>query len=730
MAVERDTDRSFWFVGAIFGINRDKDQTDRFVEEGIWEHDFDNPDDLAKVQPKVRSIQPGDRIAIKSNYTQKRNLPFDYGNKHVSGMYIKAVGTVLENMGDGQRVRVDWQRFDTPRRWYFYTMRPTIRQVLSGENWKANALIAFAFDGEEQDYNRFLAEYRTDDAANKGTPSWVPFYEEVADKILGYKDNRKEFTAGIHELSENLETPPALQDFYPDGRRGPLEDICPFTVMGLFNHGMTDSNRQARADELAIFLKVQADPKISPSVPVLQPLSIWFFRYAKDRRPQDIGLLWELFDKAIAFAASDTPESRTAFAEAYDEAMECAGVKWNITMALLWIRPRNFVSLDAKSRPYIGKVLDIEVPKEPYSGEGYLNILDSLKERFEDTTVAVNSFIDVAKEAWKHDLERRKAKDSEDEPPPEPDDPDIEPTPPATPYTLDNILNDGCFIEPERLDQILRSWGDKHNLILQGPPGTGKTWLAKRLAYALMGEKSTNRVRSVQFHPNLSYEDFVRGWRPDEEGRLALMDGPFIEMMGMAKKDPDKQYVVVIEEVNRGEPAKIFGELLTLLESDKRTPEEALELTYRHPHTGPEYIPDNLYVIGTMNIADRSLALVDLALRRRFDFVDLEPTFNTSWQEWVQAKYEESDYEIDAKTIDKIGQRIKELNENIEADSSLGKQFRIGHSYVTPPKTPTTDVREWFLSVVNYKIGPLLEEYWFDNLEKAANAKKNLLKDF
>ena len=490
-------------------------------------------------------------------------------------------------------------------------------------------------------------------------------------------------------------------------------------------------NRQARAKELASFLKVQENPKITLNVPRVNPQKAWFFDYSSKRRKQDIDLLWELFDKAITHAKSDNEDSRAAFAEAYDKAIQCSQVSWNITKGLFWIRPLSFVALSSEaSKSYIKKAFNIAIPKKPYSGQGYLDIIDSLKKRFEDTAVIPNSFPELYREA-------RTSKDTEPkkEPSAQP-----APEPPskggslgehiASSYTVDNILADGCFMEQKQLAHILKRWEDIHNLILQGPPGTGKTWLAKRLAYALIGEKDTRRVRSVQFHPNLSYEDFVRGWRPDENGRLVLADGPFVQAMRLASKNSDKKYVIVIEEVNRGEPAKIFGELLTLLESDKRTPEEALELTYRHPDTDPEYIPDNLYVIGTMNIADRSLALVDLALRRRFDFVDLEPTFNTSWQEWVQAKYEESDYEIDAKTIEKIGQRIEELNENIEADSSLGKQFRIGHSYVTPPETPTTDVREWFLSVVNYKIGPLLEEYWFDNLEKAADAKKSLLKDF
>ena len=183
-------------------------------------------------------------------------------------------------------------------------------------------------------------------------------------------------------------------------------------------------------------------------------------------------------------------------------------------------------------------------------------------------------------------------------------------------YTIENIIADGCFVDRGKLAKMISQLRSKKNIILQGPPGTGKTWLAKRLAYALIGYKDDNLLRAVQFHPNLSYEDFVRGWRPSAEGKLALTDGPFLEMINNAKKDASTQYVVVIEETNRGNPAQIFGEMLTLLEADKRTPSEALELSYRRGDGERVHIPSNLYVIGTMNIADRSLALVDLALAR------------------------------------------------------------------------------------------------------------------
>ena len=302
-----------------------------------------------------------------------------------------------------------------------------------------------------------------------------------------------------------------------------------------------------------------------------------------------------------------------------------------------------------------------------------------------------------------------------------PDHPTV-PTPQA-PYTIDNITADGCFLPQPMLERMLQRLQTKQNIILQGPPGTGKTWLAKRLAYALIGRKDDRNVRPMQFHPNLSYEDFVRGWRPQGDGALALVDGPFLQLVEEAKDNPDDDYVMVIEEINRGNPASIFGEMLTLLEADKRTPDEALALAYPGENGERVYIPPNVYVIGTMNTADRSIAMVDLALRRRFAFFDLEPMLNETWRDWVQEQYD-----IDGAFLDNIAQRINSLNEDIAADRNLGRQFRIGHSFVTPvPGTSIEDPDEWYEQVVETEIVPLLHEYWFDQSDKVADARTRLL---
>ncbi len=294
------------------------------------------------------------------------------------------------------------------------------------------------------------------------------------------------------------------------------------------------------------------------------------------------------------------------------------------------------------------------------------------------------------------------------------------------PYTVDNIVADGCFLTNAEISGILDRWRSKMNLILQGPPGTGKTWLAKRLGFALAGsddrETVRSRLRVVQFHPSLAYEDFVRGWRPAGDGRLDLVDGILMQAIQAAESEPDRPFVLVIEEINRGNPAQIFGEMLTLLEVSKRRRSEAIELAYRK-HPGERvHVPGNLYVIGTMNVADRSLAMVDLALRRRFAFIDLEPRFGDTWRAWCANRG------IESGLLTEIEHRMSVLNSQISAAISLGPQYRIGHSYVTPESdTPITDGQEWFRSRVETEIGPLLDEYWYDTPETARVARTKLL---
>lgn len=292
-------------------------------------------------------------------------------------------------------------------------------------------------------------------------------------------------------------------------------------------------------------------------------------------------------------------------------------------------------------------------------------------------------------------------------------------------YDLTKIQDEGSFLDIEELRKAMNILKSKKNLILQGPPGTGKTWLAKKLAFALIGEADPQRIISMQFHANMSYEDFVRGWRPQGDGKLQLVDGPFLEMVEKAISDPNQRYVFLIEELNRGNPAQIFGEMLTLLERDKRSSEHSLRLTYVKESGEAIFIPENLHVIGTMNLADRSLSLMDFAFRRRFGFLTLKPEFNRAWESWLES------FGVSKSSQSKIKSGMQSLNQEISSDQNLGSSYAIGHSYFTP----TTDVsneNDWLALIIESEIKPTLEEYWFDQPtvveREIAKLKATLLK--
>lgn len=269
------------------------------------------------------------------------------------------------------------------------------------------------------------------------------------------------------------------------------------------------------------------------------------------------------------------------------------------------------------------------------------------------------------------------------------------------PYTSEDFLREVYMTSADytKIQAVLRN---KKNIILQGAPGVGKTFAAKRLAWSMMGEIDESRVKFVQFHQNYSYEDFVMGYKPVEDG-FELRNGIFYRFCQRAANQPDKDFFFIIDEINRGNMSKIFGELLMLIERDYRGTKATLA------YNGlPFSVPKNLYIIGMMNTADRSLAMIDYALRRRFSFFDMEPGFDSEGFRQYQAN-------LNNETLNALVERMKDLNKEITADKSLGKGFCIGHSYFCGQVTCTD---EWLDSIVNYDILPMLSEYWFDDTTK------------
>ena len=279
-------------------------------------------------------------------------------------------------------------------------------------------------------------------------------------------------------------------------------------------------------------------------------------------------------------------------------------------------------------------------------------------------------------------------------------------------YNKQKFLKD-VFIDEEEYDDLKSLVLRKKNIILQGPPGVGKTFAAKRLAFSIIGYKDESKIKSIQFHQSYSYEDFMMGYRPKED-KFSLEYGVFYNFCDKARKDKENKYFFIIDEINRGNLSKIFGELLMLLEKDKR--DQEIHLAY-----GDEMfsVPENLYIIGTMNTADRSLAIIDYALRRRFSFFELEPAFGKEcFKNFL------NDLNMEEDLVNRIIGRVDNLNIQIEDSSNLGKGFKIGHSYFCDYDI---DDENWYENVIKYEIKPLLEEYWFDDLEKAKEYVKILL---
>ena len=276
---------------------------------------------------------------------------------------------------------------------------------------------------------------------------------------------------------------------------------------------------------------------------------------------------------------------------------------------------------------------------------------------------------------------------------------------PDATYTPEDAHQD-LFISLAHFNRLLTSIKSRKNLIVQGPPGTGKTFIARRIAWCLIGRKDSDPIEMVQFHQSYAYEDFVQGYRPTDHGGFDLKDGVFHGFCERARANPDTRHVFIIDEINRGNLSRIFGELLMLIEADKRSEDYAVALTYSD---GRFHVPENVFILGMMNTADRSLALVDYALRRRFAFETLEPAYGKSeFEEYLKQRG------ADPHLVARISERMAKLNETIRDDRELGRGFQIGHSYFVPGKGDEPS-EAWYQDIVDTQIAPLLREYWFDS---------------
>lgn len=557
---------------------------------------------------------------------------------------------------------------------------------------------------------------------------WVNFYSELADALLPYKNDRQALMSILKKIYSEVGMN------YPFKERGETDydDICPFTTFSAFNKEIKDKNRIALLKQFATHFSLKEDVPVEfNGIPFTMNLSSSFFAYKENRGEHDIDNLWNLFEKALSYSKDSSETNRAEFINAYDTVIKQKQVKWNITMGLYWIRPNTFINLDSTNRAFVQnsanlsddfaeifKNLDNGVP----SGEEYISMCEQANAELSSGNYDYNNFPELSYAAWtsfKNDSDTDTAA------------PDEEPAGNENKaYTRDDFLND-VFMESKEYDRLVGLLEMKYNVILQGAPGVGKTYAAKRLAYSIMGEEDESRIKFVQFHQSYSYEDFIQGYRPTDNGGFVLKNGVFYDFCHKAENDIDRPYFFIIDEINRGNLSKILGELMMLIEKDHRG--ERLNLLY----SNEEFcVPKNIRIIGMMNTADRSLAMMDYALRRRFAFYSFKPAFenndnnennenngnndkngNKKFEAYINSKH---NYKFKA-----LINAVKELNKKIADDDNLGEGFKIGHSYFCTDEDITD---EWLNNVIEYEIKPLISEYWFDEPEKARNQIDDLKK--
>lgn len=523
---------------------------------------------------------------------------------------------------------------------------------------------------------------------------WTSFYMELASALLKYKNNRSELIGILKTIFSDAE----MNFPFKEKGKEVYEDICPFTVFGSFNKGITNANRIALLEQFAKQFSIKAAvPTEFDGIPVVMNLSAWFFAYKENRGEHDIDNLWELLEKAIAYSDEASADNKNAFITAYDTVSKQKMIKWNITMGLYWVRPYTFINLDSTNRAFITDVDNMphyfttifsDINKGIPDGTSYLFMCEQAKNALKQKEYEYHSFPELSYCAWKNNQET--------------------PDEPATNRVDSNVKEIDYWIYSPGDNACM--WDEFYNLGIMGIGWDDVTDLKEFTSK----EEIKNYMKKV-YDPSYSYKNNAHClWQFANEikiGDVIFVKKGMHKIIGKGVVTSEYIYdsaretykhIRKVEWTNKGEwehPGQAVMKTLTCISPYPDYVQRLLSLFT---------VPQNVRIIGMMNTADRSLALMDYALRRRFAFFDFAPAFSSEgFKNYLSEK--------DSPKLEKLIAAVESLNSTISTDESLGDGFRIGHSYFCTDDEITD---EWLKSVVEYEVIPLIKEYWFDEPTK------------